>query len=337
MTGAPDGSREPLRVLSVMPGKPHGNNMIFVRDMGPAFRRDGVDVIEFYVSSRTNPLVIIRELVRLRSTVVRECPVLLHAQYGGVTAMLVAMAAGHHPMVLSIRGSDLNLLGSVGFLRNRLTRLMTRLAALRSDAVICVSTQLRSQLWGSAAKAYIIPSGVDMEVFHPTAQGDARRSLGIDEATRLVLFNAGNAPELKGLGFVERAMNLVCAGMPTAKLHILRGSTGQSEVATLMNAADCLVLASEAEGSPNVVKEAMACNLPVVATAVGDVATRLDGVSPGVIVPRTVEGLANGILDVLKTGGRSNGRQILHDQRLSRDQVVERVIGIYRQILDAAH
>src|SRR5690348_1983880 len=76
----------------------------------------------------------------------------------------------------------------------------------------------------------------------------------------------------------------------------------------LMNAADCLLHPSESEGSPNVIKEALACNLRIVATAVGDIPERLDGVESSFVCPATAHDLARALRECLDPPRRSNGR-----------------------------
>src|SRR5207248_489562 len=76
------------------------------------------------------------------------------------------------------------------------------------------------------------------------------------------------------------------------RLIMLDGSVLPELIPSYLNAADCLALASLREGSPNVVKESLACNLPVVATDVGDVAERLEQVRPSRVVTRDVSEFA---------------------------------------------
>jgi glycosyltransferase involved in cell wall biosynthesis len=100
---------------------------------------------------------------------------------------------------------------------------------------------------------------------------------------------------------------------------------------TYMNAADALLLTSNREGSPNAVKEALACNLPVVSTDVGDVRERLSGVSPSAVCT-TDDGLTDALVDVLAQGARSNGRDIVREVSVSRTR--DRLHAVYQQVCE---
>ncbi|NJO06276.1 MAG: glycosyltransferase family 4 protein [Chloroflexaceae bacterium] len=97
-----------------------------------------------------------------------------------------------------------------------------------------------------------------------------------------------------------------------------------------MNAADCLLFTSDYEGSPNIVKEAMACNLPIVSVDVGDVVERLKDVQPSRIVQRDPHDLGQAVADILTMGKRSNGREIA-ERELSNEHIAKRIIDVYRQ------
>jgi teichuronic acid biosynthesis glycosyltransferase TuaC len=93
------------------------------------------------------------------------------------------------------------------------------------------------------------------------------------------------------------------------RMVVLYGGTPPPDVPELFNAADCLLLTSDSEGSPTVVQEALACNLPVVSVDAGDTGERLSGVSWSAIVPRDPAVIAAELVRVLKVPGRSNGRR----------------------------
>ncbi len=124
----------------------------------------------------------------------------------------------------------------------------------------------------------VLPNGVDLDRFAPRPREEARRELGWSEEEKVVLFLGNPEDPRKNVDLARTATGLVAAERPEVRLEIAWG-VEPDQVPTLMNAADCLVFPSRSEGSPNAIKEAMACALPIVSTAVGDVAERLDGVA----------------------------------------------------------
>ena len=308
---------DPFRVLFVTPGRPDGNNMVFARASAEELRRLGLEVDEFYLLSRTHPIRVLLEFIRLRKHIRQFDPLIVHAQYGGITAFVSVAAAGRRTKFVSVRGSDLNLAPSLGWLRGRVTRMLTLTASLLADEIVCVSRALKEQLGRVGRRAHVIPDGVDTTVFFPADQHQARVALKLPPAIPMVLFNAAQAPILKGLPLVQSAMEAVRTVIGDVHLHVTRGEHSREEVAMLMAAADCLVLASESEGSPNVVKESMATNLPVVSVPVGDVAERLADVTPSCIVDRNPAALAKGIIQILSLHRRSDGSRQIRAQRLT--------------------
>jgi teichuronic acid biosynthesis glycosyltransferase TuaC len=106
------------------------------------------------------------------------------------------------------------------------------------------------------------------------------------------------------------------------------------EMPILMSACDCLLLTSSIEGSPNVVKEALMCNLPVVATPAGDVRELLESVRPSWLCDPTPGALASALVECLREPQRSNGRDTA--AWLDIEEVAQRVLGLYAELAPAA-
>ena len=324
-------SERPVRVLFVVPKSSSNHSMIFVRRQVCSLERAGVSCETFFLRSRTSLRSLARSWRRLRQAIHRFRPDLLHAQYGTMTGFLSA-AATTIPLVVTFRGSDLIPSPDVHWTRSVASRMLSQAAALRARQIICVSEQLRDRLWIGRRAASVIPTGVDTSSFYPQPRADARTQLGWDPQQRIVLFNAGGDPKLKRLDLAYDAVAYASAICGHTRLVVLHGGTDPDMVPTMMCASDCLLVASESEGSPNVVKEAMACNLPVVSVDVGDVRERLQDVHPSCITQRRPEDIGRALASILTEGHRSNGRErICH---LSIALVAERILSVYRSALN---
>jgi len=238
----------------------------------------------------------------------------VHANYG-LTAP-PAVVQPFRPAVLTFWGSDLT--GDV----SRLSRVCARYA----DAVVVMSEEMADLV---DRDCHVIPHGVDFDTFRPLSRTEARETVGWDGEARHVLFPYGPSRSVKDFPRAERIVELARARLdPRVALHTMSG-VPHERVPWYMNAADAMLLVSKREGSPNTVKEALACNLPVVSTDVGDLARRLDGVSRSVVGRSDAE-LADGLVEVLRDGKRSNGREAVADLRL--ENQLDRIEAVYREV-----
>ena len=237
----------------------------------------------------------------------------------GLAATLLGKALGI-PVVVSARGTDINLFPSF-----RLIRPMIRWTLRESGAVIAVSGALKEkmvEIGCAAEKIHVIPNGVDATRFQQISKKEARVRLKLPEHG-LILLSVGSLIPLKGHDLLIRAVQSVNREYAELQLYILGEGTfrGQleslvtqlgmgdrvklvgkrpnEELPTWFSAVDISCLASEREGWPNVVTESLACGTPVVGTRVGGIPEILHAPELGVIVERTVEGIASGIEQAL--------------------------------------
>jgi teichuronic acid biosynthesis glycosyltransferase TuaC len=323
------GAPRRLRVLFVIPAPAEGSGHVFSKRQADALERADVDVRRFYLRPWTSLPVLVAEARRYWREARQLRPDIVHAQYGTMTSALCAFLTCHK-LVVTFRGSDLNPDSSVSFIRLRMGHILSQFSALRANRIVCVSQELKDRLWWRKSLATVVPSGVDTDAFRPQPRDQARRALGWNPAERVVLLNVGNAPANKGLKTAEAAVEVAQAAIDPIRLLVVSGEVAPERMPLYINASDCVLVASDWEGSPTIVQEAMACNVPVVATNVGDVAVRLRKVVPSKVVDRTPASLGAALAEILRLGQRSNGAEMLGE--ISLDVATGRLIDLYHQI-----
>ena len=320
-----------LMITSVWPAPGMSRTAHFIKRQADFLEAAGIDVDVFYFKGAKNPFNYLKAWLRLRAKLRGERYDLAHAQFGqsGVLALPKRM-----PLVVTFRGSD--LLGIVGDSDGRYTRAthilqgLSRMVARAADAVILVSEHMKDFIPPSV-KAHVIPSGIDFNLFRPIPRDEARRELSLDPEERLVLFVGRPTQARKRFEISKRAVEILNERLP-ARL-VVAWSVAHTQIPLYMNACDALVFTSMQEGSPNVVKEALACNLPVVSVPVGDVAQRLEGVEGcELCADDSPETIAAALERVLRRAERIDGRTSVKD--LDETLLTEKVIGIYRSVIE---
>jgi glycosyltransferase involved in cell wall biosynthesis len=259
---------------------------------------------------------------------------LLHAHYG--YSGWVARLQWHRPVVVSFMGGDvLGLRAPQGHVRRSSLPIVAsnKLLARLADAVIVKSAHMARVL--SPVPARVIANGVDTRLFHPADRTCARQHLGWADDRYYVLFpGLPSRPEkcwwlaqqaIHAAGFaVSRPIELIpLAGIP------------RDRVPVYMNACNALLMTSSSEGSPNAVKEALACDLPIVSVPVGDVEEVIAGVEGSVICARDPLVLGSALARVLRDGERCAGRVAIDHLGLDLDNVARRVRAVYDEVLAA--
>ena len=308
-----------MRVLVVTNMWPHPADPAFgtfVAQQVEALRGRGVEVDVLFVNGRRSRWNYLLGLGRVWAALARRRYDLVHAHY--VFSGWLARLQPWRPVVVSFHGAG-EMEGYQGWLCRRL--------APRVDGCTVTSAHHKAQLGWTGAE--IVPCGVDLERFAPQPQAEARRHLGLPAEGRLVLFVGEPRPE-KRLDLIEAAVARLQAADPAVSLVKVIGQP-HALVPWYMNAADVLVLASDYEGSPVVIKEAMACNLPIVATAVGDVPQVLGDTAGCYLCAQTAQDIAEKLGLALAFGRRTDGRRRVAGLQVADE--VEGILRLYRRVL----
>jgi glycosyltransferase involved in cell wall biosynthesis len=330
-----DPDADVLVVTNMWPDEERPVYAIFVKRQVESLRAAGVrcDVLYLrgYRSALAYPLAALRFAAATVSWRRRYRLVHVHA---GETALAARFLLGP-PMLVSYCGDDVlgnpRDDGSIP-LASRVRAAVIRAHAMLFAATITKTQEMHDRLPGPARRHNsVIANGVDTKLFEPLDPREARRRLGWDENERVVLFAATkiDIPRKRRL-LAEAACAELESRIGPVRLHV-SGLTPPDEMPVMMSAADCLLHTASLEGSPNVVKEAMACNLPVVATPSGDVPELLDGIYPSFVCEPSADSLADALERVFEASRRSNGRVKIEDS-LSATAVASRVLDVYEKI-----
>ncbi len=258
----------------------------------------------------------------------------IHAHYGH--SAVIARLDVRRPLVVSYCGDDLLGTPAPGH-PTRMTRQSRALAtafaqvARVAAATITKSRQMELRLPRSARRRnHVIPNGVDLDAFAPIDRAVARSRLGWDPDQRVALFVGNPGIERKNHALAEAACELAARQCSGLRLQVAKG-VPPDEIPVWMSAADALLHPSWSEGSPNAVKEAMACELPIVATPVGDVPERLSGIPGCYVVPPDRRAFADALLEAMTHKPCRAARTAVAE--LSIERVAEQVKGVYKSVL----
>jgi glycosyltransferase involved in cell wall biosynthesis len=318
-----------LVVTNLWPYEADPSYGCFVKAQMESLRPLGVDYDVLFINGRESRWNYMRALPQLWHRL-RTCRYdLIHAHMG--LSGLVARCQISVPLVVSFMGFDVTgkFKGSDHISAfGRFYQLSSFLLARLASAVIVKTAELKRRLKLEAAQ--VIPNGVDLDLFQPTDQAEARRSLGLDRQKKLVLFPYDPQRPVKRLDLLESAVGRARQAIP--ELEILRVSgVPQSYMPLYMNAADVLVLPSQSEGSPNTVKEAMATNLPVIAVDVGDTAELIGQTEGCHLVARDAGEIAAKIVEVCCKGMRTRGRDCM--ARYSMENIAKQIAHVYSTVI----
>ncbi len=310
---------------------------IFVKRQIDSVRARGVRCDVMYIRGYLSPLAYIFAAAQLLAASLRwrNRYRLMHV-HAGETALVARCFVGP-PMLVSYCGDDV-----MGDPRDdgRLTfASRVRAAVIRRHAATCTATitkshEMHDQLPARVQRSNtVLPNGVDDTLFVPHNRGEARRVLGWDLDERVVLF-AATKPGIprKRRWLAEEACSLAAERLGPVRL-LVSGLTPPDDMPLLMSASDCLIHTASLEGSPNVVKEALMCNLPVIATPSGDVSELLRDVQPSYLCPPDAHQLADALVEFLSAPTRSNGRARIESE-LSATAVATRLVAIYDEHAD---
>lgn len=290
----------------------------FVVEQVKAIQAYNINVVYFEVIGKGigGYLKNIREL---KAKIQEFKPDVIHAHYG--LSGLLANLQREVPVVTTYHGSDINI---------PKIRRLSKIAIRLSKFNIFVSEKTKN-LVNSKVNSELIPCGIDLNLYDSLERSIVRKKYNFAENEQLVLFAGAFDNQVKNSKLAKDAVSL----LPNVKLIELKGYTRQ-QVIELIYAVDIFLMTSFSEGSPQVIKEAMACNRPIVSTNVGDVEWVMGDTNGCYICFYDPQDCADKIkqaLEFSENNSQTNGCKRIEDLGLDNKIVAKKIIEIYKNVI----
>ena len=295
------------------------NLLPFIIEQGEAIRRCGVEVDYFAV--RGNGLL---SYFTQRKYLMRKInefqPDLIHAHYGlsGITAVLQSKV----PVVTTFHNGE-----TLSFSSN----LLSSLFSLRTKFMVYVAQHIYDLAYLKRKKNYVIlPCGVDLHECIITEKEVARKELNFSPDKKYILFGGAFANLRKNYPLLKEGIDLL--NRDDIEVLEMKGLS-RLQISKILSACDLFALPTKSEGSPQALKEAMACNCPIVATDVADIKHLLGDLEGHYICSFDPKNVAEKVEQALSFNGRTKGRERIIELGLTNDLVAKKLVEIYENVL----
>ena len=286
----------------------------FIIEQVESIRREGVE-IEYFLIKGKGALGYLKNLQALKFLIEKTQPDLIHAHYG--LSGLLSNFQRKVPVITTFHGSDLN---------NKFVRILSIIAIKLSAHSIFVSKRLAG-LASVQNNFSILSCGIDLTRFIPVDKLKAREMLGLKKDGKILLFSGSFNNKIKNYNLAKQAILKTNIDLTFIELK----NYTREQVNLLLNACDLALLTSFSEGSPNFIKEAMACNCPIVATDVGDIREIVGETEGTFFCGFSPEDVAEKLSKAISFNKRTGGRERI--ESLSLDLVAGKIMNIYEKVI----
>ena len=318
-----------MKVLFVSSGNSDYGVVPFIKNQGESLKKAGVELDYFTVVGK-GIKGYLSNISRLKKQINKNDYDIIHAHYS-LVALVALLTFSNKPLVLSLMGSD--AYGDYDEKGRRIfssyfPMIITQIVQPFAKAIIVKSRNIKKYVY-SVKKTHIVPNGVNFERFKPMEKDECRKRINLSSEKKIILFLANPEDPRKNYKLLKEAESFLNKG----EIEIINPFPIKNEdFPFYLNACDVFVLTSYNEGSPNVIKEAMACNCPIVATNVGDIKEVISGVDGCYLTSFDPEELAKKLTKAINFGMRTKGRK--HIDHLKDENVANKIIKIYESILN---
>jgi len=313
-----------LHITNLYPTNSYPTYGIFVYDQIESLRPYGEQSYYFINAKEKGLVAYLRAIFELRSLIKTVDIIHCHHQFSVLPLLLYFTKK---PIILSVLG-DIKK-------RNWVNKVVFHLVKNKCSSII-----FKNSVPDSANNKYIlIPNGVNLSIFKPLSKTESRRKLNLNENDCLVLFvcNGSLDNPIKRKDKFDKILSQLNQKSNDVKYkELILSNVSRLDVPLYYNAANLMLMTSNHEGSPNAIKEAMACNLPIVSTPVGDVKKNIDGVENSFVANSHDDDELYELVQKINTEKRSDGLQKLIQLKLDSTSVAEKLMDLYTKTIDKA-
>lgn len=324
-----------LRVLFVVSGNSGTFEIApFIKAQGDSLIKEGIYVDYFRVVGK-GLKGYLKNIKPLKEELKKNTYDIIHGHYG-LSCWIALLAKSKLPIVISLMGTD--VYGEYDENGKLLAKsiyviLLSKLIQPFVNHIIIKSKNLEEKIC-IKNKSSIIPNGINLSAFKPIEKGFARKELNLDIKSKIILFLGNPNDPRKNLNLVKNSVSI----LNNDKVIIVNPfPIKHNDIPLYLNATDIFILPSFNEGSPNVLKEAMACNCPIVSTDVGDVRWVMGNTIGCYLTTFDVRATSDKLREALAFAtefGRTKGRERIIALGLDSETVAKKIIAIYKRVLE---
>jgi glycosyltransferase involved in cell wall biosynthesis len=331
-------SQNKLKVLVLTNMYPHREDPasgIFVKEQVESLRMLGLEIDVIFINGIKNRFNYLRGIFEFLRKVHQNQYSLIHAHH--TYCALIGKLYNRVPLLLTFHEGEINTeIGILERIRKYgvwkipiFSQRLKRWIGKKAEGIISVFPEGGPLL--GREDAFVIPCGIDLHLFKPIPLKRAKRKLNLPLNEKILLFSADPSRREKRYDIARDAYQIVKKKIPNLRLVHLSGIR-RSHLPLIMNSAELMILTSDFEASPMVIKEAMAVNLPILSVDAGDVADLIKNTKGCFISPRNPESLALKIEEIVANGfPRTNGRdKILH---LDNENISRKILAVYKEMV----